>query len=116
MSSEKYLTEDKTKYIYDKVELGDEIRVRKLSQEIQNKMFLHKNLKGREEINLYEKVLVSDISTLDKNRSEMEQWSILSDNIVYVRSVGYDDMSGVDIKMVDYCDQRKMYKKMGKEE
>ena len=23
-------------------------------------------------------------------------------NIVYVRSVGYDEMSGVDIKMVDY--------------
>ena len=32
----------------------------------------------------------------------MEQWSILSDNIVHVRSVGYDKMSGVDIKMVDY--------------
>ena len=28
----------------------------------------------------------------------MKQWSILSDNIVYVRSVGYDDMSGVDIR------------------
>ena len=112
----KNLTEDQTKYIYDKVELGDEIRVRKVSQEIQNKMLLHKKLKGREEINLYEKVLVSDINTLDKNKSQMEQWSILSDNIVYLRSVGYDDMSGVDIKMVDYCNHRKMYKKMGKEE
>ena len=46
----------------------------------------------------------------------MEQWSILSDNIVYVRSVGYDDMSGVDIRMVDYQDHRKMYKKMGNKE
>ena len=46
----------------------------------------------------------------------MEQWSILSDNIVYVRSVGYDDMRGVDIKTLDYQDHRKMYKKMGKEE
>ena len=45
----------------------------------------------------------------------MEQWSILSDNIVYVRSVGYDDMSRVDIKMVDYRDHKKMCKKMGKE-
>ena len=32
----------------------------------------------------------------------MEQWSILSDNIVYVRAVGNDDINGVDIKMVDY--------------
>ena len=46
----------------------------------------------------------------------MEQWSILSDNIVYVRSVSYDDMSEADIKMVDYYECKKMYKKMGKEE
>ena len=53
-------------------------------------------------MNFYEKVLVSDVNMLDKNKSQMEQWSILSDNIVYVRSVGYDEMSGVNIKMVDY--------------
>ena len=100
VSSEQCLTEDQTKYIHDKGELGDEIRVRRVSQQIQNKMLLHKRLKGKEEINL--KVLVSDINKLEKNKSQMEQWSILSDNIVYVRSVGYDDMSGVDIKMVDY--------------
>ena len=37
VSLEQCLTEDQTKYIYDKVELGDEIRVRRVSQEIQNK-------------------------------------------------------------------------------
>ena len=77
-------------------------------------MLLHKRLKEKEEINLYEKVLVSDINTLDKNKSQIEQWSILSDNIVYVRSVSYDEMSRVDIKMVDYQDHRKMYKKWEK--
>ena len=65
-------------------------------------------------MNLYEKVLVSDVNMLD--RSQMEQWSILSDDIIYVRSVGYDEMSRVDIKMVYYQDHRKMYRKMGKEE
>ena len=45
---------------------------------------------------------MSDVSTIDKNKSQMEQWSILSDNIVYVRSASYDDMNGVDIKIVDY--------------
>ena len=78
VSQEKYLTEDQTKYIYDKVELRDEIRVRKVNQEIQNNKTLpHKNLKGKEEINLYEKVLLSHINTLDKNMSQMEQWSVL---------------------------------------
>ena len=41
VSSEKYLTENQTKYVYDKVELGDEIKVRKVSQEIWNKTLLH---------------------------------------------------------------------------
>ena len=70
MSQEKYLTEDQIKHIYDKVESVDEIRVRKVNQEIwNNKMLPHKNLKGKEEINLYEKVLVSDINTIHKNKS-----------------------------------------------
>ena len=116
VSLEKYLTEDQTKYVYDKVELGDQIRIRRVRQEIWNKTLPHKRLKEKEEINLYEKVLVSDVNTLDKDKSQMEQGSILSDNIVYVRSVGYDEMSRVDMKMVDYQDHREMYKKMGKEE
>ena len=67
VSSEKYLTEEQTKYVYDKVELGDEIKVWKVSQEIQNKALLHTHLKEKEEINLYEKVLVSDVNTIRIN-------------------------------------------------
>ena len=40
----------------------------------------------------------------------------MSDNIVYVRLEDNDIMSGVDIKMIDYRDHKRMYKKMGKEE
>ena len=94
--------EEQTKNIYDKIELGNKIQIRKVNQEIRSKTLPHKKLKERKEMNLYEKVLVSDVNTLDKNKSKMEQWSTLSDNIVYVRSVGYDEMSRVDIKTVDY--------------
>ena len=38
--SKKCLTEEQTKYVYDKVELGDELKVRKVSQDIQNKLLL----------------------------------------------------------------------------
>ena len=99
---QKCLTEEQTKYVYDKVESGDELKVRKVSQDIQNKLLLPKQLKERKDINLYEKVFISDVNTMDKNKSQMEQWSILSDNIVYVRSVCNDYMNGIDIKMVDY--------------
>ena len=45
VSAGKYLTEEQTKYIYDKVESGDEIKVRKVIQGIQNKVLQHKHLK-----------------------------------------------------------------------
>ena len=64
---------------------------------------------------MYEKVLINDMNTI-KNKLQMEQWSILSDNIVYVRSKGNDVMNGIDIKAVDYRDHRRMYRRMGKEE
>ena len=45
----------------------------------------------------------------------MEQWSILSDNIVYVKSEYNNIMNGIDIKSIDYRDHKRMYRKMGKE-
>ena len=112
----KCLIEEQTKYVYDKVELGYELKARKVSPDIQSKLLLPKQVKERKDINLYEKVLVNDINMMDKNKSQMEQWSILGDNIIYVRSVNNDDMNGIDIIMVDYQDHRKMYRRMGKEE
>ena len=64
--SEKCLTEEQTKYIYDKVESGDELKVRKVSPDNQNKLLLPKQLLERKDINLYEKVLVSDVNMMDK--------------------------------------------------
>ena len=46
---------------------------------------------------------------------QMDQWSILSDNIVYVKSKDSDIMSGIDIKLIDYRDYKRMYRKMNKE-
>ena len=43
----------------------------------------------------------------------MEQWSILSDNIVYVKSEDNGVMNGIDIKMIDYQDHRKMGREEG---
>ena len=81
----KYLTEDQTKFIYDKIESGDETKVRKVNQEAQkNNNPLNIKSKGKEEINLYEKVLVSDVNRLEMNMPQMNQWSMLGDNIKYL--------------------------------
>ena len=50
-----------------------------------------------------------------RNNSQMEQWSLLSDNIVYVRSEDSDIMNGINIKPIDYREHKRMYRKMGKE-
>ena len=49
------------------------------------------------------------------NNSQIEQWSILSDNIVYVKSEDRDIMNGIDIKPIDYREHKRMYRKMNKE-
>ena len=45
----------------------------------------------------------------------MEQWSILSDNILYVRSEDNDIMNGINIKPMYYREHKRKYRKMGKE-
>ena len=53
---------------------------------------------------------------MNKSSLQMEQWSILSNNIVYVKLEDNDIMNGIDIKPGDYRDHKRMYRKMGKEE
>ena len=66
------------------------------------------------DVNQYERALLSDRNTRRSNL-QMKQWSILSDNIVYVRSEDNDIMNGINIKLIDYREHKRMYKKMGKE-
>ena len=113
--SETCLTEEQAKYVYDKIESGDELKVGKTIQKFQSNSFLPKQVKERKDVNLYEKVLISNMNII-KNKLQMEQWSILSSNNVYVRSEGNDVLNGVDIIMVDYRDHKRMYRRMGKEE
>ena len=116
MISEKCLTEEQAKYVYDKIESGDELQVGKTVLQCQSNLLLTRQAKEWKDINLYEKVLVSDINMMNKSKLQMEQWSILGDNIVYVRSAGKDVINGIDLKMVNYQDHRRIYGRMGKEE
>ena len=110
--SELCLTKEQTKQIYDKIELGEEVKIRKLVQ--QNTSILPKQVKFTNDLNQYEKALLSD-RNMKKSNLQMEQWLILSDNIVYVKSENNDIMNGIDIKLIDYREHKRMYRKMGKE-
>ena len=97
--SEQCLTKEQTNQIYDKVELGEKVKIRKLDQHnIPNStewvMFT-------KDVNQYEKTLLND-KNMRRSNAQKEQWSILSNNIVYVRSEDNDIMNGIDIKPIDY--------------
>ena len=100
------------KHIYYKVETGEEIRIRKLVQ--QNIPDSPKQETFANNIDQYEKALLSD-RNMRRSNVQMDQWSILSDNIVYVKSKDSDIMNGIDIKSIDYREHKRMYRKMGKE-
>ena len=109
---EQCLTKDQTKHIYDKIETGEEIRIRKLVQ--QNIPDSPKQETFANNVNQYEKALLSD-RYMRRSNAQMDQWSILSDNIVYVKSKDSDIMSGIAIKSIDYREHKRMYRKMNKE-
>ena len=100
------------KQIYDKTELGKMVKIRKLDQ--RNVSISPKQATFTNNINQYEKALLSDRNMKRGSNSQLELCSILSDNIVYVRSEDRDIMNGIDIKLIDYIEHKRIYRKMGK--
>ena len=68
------------------------------------------------DVNLYEKALLSGTNMKRGSNLQIEQWLILSDNIVYIRSEDTDIMNGIDIKLIDYREHKRIYRKICKEE
>ena len=111
--SDQCLTMEQAKQIYDKIETGEMVKLRRLDrQQGQNVL---KRVTIISDTNPYEKALLSDRNLKRKANSQIEQWSILSDNIVYVKSEDKDIMNGIDIKPIDYQEHKRMYRKMNKE-
>ena len=111
--SKQCLTKEQMKQIYDKTELEEMVKIRKLDW--RNVPISPKQATSINDVNQYEKALLSDRNRKRGSNSQIEQWSILSDNIVYVRSEDRDIMNGIDIKLIDYREHKRIYRKMGKE-
>ena len=112
--SDQCLTNEQANRLYDKIDKGERVNIRKLNQHkfsIPQKHDVYPN-----DVNQYEKALLSGKNMKRRSDSQIEQWSILSDNIVYIRSEDRDIMNGIDIKPIDYREHKRIYRKMGKEE
>ena len=112
--SDQCLTNEQVNRLYDKIEKGERVNISKVNQHkfsIPQKHDMYSN-----DVNQYEKALLSGKNMKKRSDSQIEQWSILSDNVVYVRSEDRDIMNGIDIKPIDYREHKRIYRKMGKEE
>ena len=105
---------EQTEQIYEKIETGEMVKIRKTDRQNVHNTPKQAMLIG--DTNPYEKALLSNRNSDRKVNSQIEQWSILSDNIVYVKSEDKDIMTGIDIKPIDYQKHKRMYRKMNKEE
>ena len=78
------LTEEQMRYIYKKVELGSEINIGTMKQEIDNENLTATKIE-EEEINPYQKVVLNNVYKDEINTAQMENCSILSVNVKYVQ-------------------------------
>ena len=112
--SDQCLTNEQANQLYDKIEKGERVNIRKWNQHSFSTPQKHDMYPN--DVNQYEKALLSGKNMKRGSNSQIEQWLILSDNIVYVRSDDRDIMNGIDIKSIDYREHKRIYRKMGKEE
>ena len=110
--SDQCLTKEQVNQLYDKIEIGGVINIRKLNRH--NFSIPQMQATFINDVNQYEKALLNGKNMKKESNSQIEQWLILSDNIVYVRSEDRDIMNGIDIKPIDYREHKRIYRKMGK--
>ena len=77
------LTREQANQLYHKIEIGEVINIRKLNWH--NNSIPQRQATFINDVNQFEKALLSGRNMKKGSNSQMEQWSILSNNIVYVR-------------------------------
>ena len=76
------LTENNASYMYKKVEQGNTINTETLTHEIEQEKLTELS---REDGNPYKKVILNKVSKQEDKSMQMENWSILSNNVRYVQ-------------------------------
>ena len=73
------------RHIYKKVELGSEINIDTMKQEIDNDKLKRAKTSQEEDINPYQKVVLNNVYRDETKTVQIEYWSILSDNVKYIQ-------------------------------
>ena len=65
----------------------------------------------REDDNLYKRVILNKVYKGEDKTTQMENWSILGDNIRYVQHDGKTQQK-LDLNTLDYCQHKELYCKL----
>ena len=97
-----YLTRDQTRHVYKKVETGESINADMIQQEIDQEKQLNKLDNDSDEENPYRELIVNNAEKIEVQKTQMEQWSILSNMLNYVQHSQLNSMNhSLDIKPVN---------------
>ena len=87
-----YLTRKQARYIYKKTETGQTLNVDTLKLEIEQEKQLNQMDDDNGEVNPYRKLIVNNAEKIEMQKSQMEQWSILSKSLNYVQPSKFNSM------------------------
>ena len=79
-----YLTREQANHIYKKVETGETINVETMKLEIEQEKQLSQIDDDNGEVNPYRELLVNNAEKIEMQKTQMEQWSILSNSVNYL--------------------------------
>ena len=104
----KYLTEYQAIFVCEMVNAGKEINKETLQHEMKQK-------KVEFDIeNTYQKAILSDVSK--RNPTQMEEWSILSDHVKYIKHDGSEMFHNLNVDTLNYHQNKDLYKELKEKE
>ena len=113
---DRYLTEDQGRYVYTKVDAGKEINTETTKQEMKQEKSIKTEIDDSCD-RTYQKVILNKVNKKEKVSTQMEDWSILSDHVKYVKhDDGLETYHTLNVNMLNYCQYKDLCQELkGKE-
>ena len=97
-----YLTRDQTRHIYKKVETGEPINADTVQQEVEQEKQLNKLDDDSDEENPYRELIVNNAEKIEVEKTQIDQWSILSNKLNYIQHSQLNSMDhSLDIRPIN---------------
>ena len=97
-----YLTREQAKHAYKKVETWETINVDTMKLQIEQEKQLSQMDDDNGEVNPYRDLVVNNAEMIEMQKTQMEQWSILSNSLKYVQHSKFNSMGhSLNVKPVN---------------